>query len=322
MISTALILFPIFALILAGYLCRRMNVLSAAAASEINRFVVWLALPALLFDVMASTSLRDIYQPGFFWTFVLANALVFVAVLAWQLMRNKPLADASVDAVAASYPNTGYVGFPLMLLVFGKDSLMPTTIATIVVACIFFALAIALIEAGLQAERHPRRIAAKISGAILRNPLIVSPLLGALCSATGVPIPASAKTFLHLLGGAASPCALVGLGLFLANQSVQRAMPGKILEKAQHGTVAILAMAKLGVQPLLIWILATRVFVMPVELRNMAVLLAALPTGTGPFMLAEYYRRDGGLTSNVILVSTIASLVTLVIAMSLMGITP
>ena len=322
MLTTFLILLPVFALILAGYLCRRRGVLGPAAASEINRFVVWLALPALLFDIMAHAAWHAIWQPGFFWSFVGANAVVFGGVLAWQRWRGKPLADASLDAVAASYPNTGYVGFPLLLLVFGAASRMPTTMASIIVACVFFAFAIALMEAGLQTERHPRRMAARIAGAVLKNPLVVAPILGGLCMAVDVPVPGSVETFLKLLGGAASPCALVGLGAFLADRAVRTSDAPAAGGAPQRGTAAVLVVAKLALQPALVWLLATRVFALPPDLRHMAVLLGALPTGTGPFMLAEYYRRDGALVSSVILVSTVVSIPTLVAAMALMGIVP
>lgn len=324
MLSTFLILVPIFALILAGYLARLRGVLGPAAAGEVNRLVVWLALPALLFDIMAHTSWHAIWLPGFVWTFLLAKGLVFGGVLAWRVASNKPLADASIDAVAASYPNTGYVGFPLLLLLFGKAGLTPTTIATIIVACVFFAAAIALIEAGLQAERHPRKLAAKVAGAVLKNPLVLAPMLGALCAGAGVAIPASVETFLKLLGGAASPCALVGLGLFLANQKLARAERAAPAAPAssERAALAVLVTLKLAVQPALTWVLATYVFDVPLQLRHMAVLLAALPTGTGPFMLAEYYRRDGALISNVILVTTVASVATLVVVAALMGLAP
>jgi malonate transporter and related proteins len=324
MLSTFLVLLPIFGLILAGYAARLRGVIGPGGASEVNRLVVWLALPALLFDIMAHTSWHAIWQPGFVWTFVLAKGLMFGAVLAWRLLAHKPLADASIDAVAASYPNTGYVGYPLLLLLFGKDSLMPTTIATIIVACVFFAVAIALIEAGLQAERHSHKLAAKVAAAVLRNPLVLAPLLGALCAGAGVTIPASAETFLKLLGGAASPCALVGLGLFLANQKLARAerAPSSPAPSAGRAPLAVLVAVKLAAQPAVTWLLASYVFVLPPQLRHMAVLLAALPTGTGPFMLAEYYRRDGALISNVILVTTVASVATLVVVAALMGVVP
>jgi predicted permease len=64
-------------------------------------------------------------------------------------------------------------------------------------------------------------------------------------------------------------------------------------------------------QPAITWFLATSVFSLSPLLTHTAVLLAALPTGAGPFMLAEFYRREAGVTSNVVLSSTVLSLFTI-----------
>jgi predicted permease len=304
MLSTVSILLPVFGLILAGFASRRFGVLGPAAASELNRFVVWLALPALLFDTLAHATWHELYQPAFVAAFGLAAAIVFALVVAARVAGGRPLADASIDAIAAAYPNTGYVGFPLAMIAFGPKSLTPTTIATILVVCVLFAVAIVLIETGLQSQRRMHYLALKVARSLVRNPLLVAPALGALVSAVHLTLPASAETFLKLLGGAASPCALVSLGLFLAerrsNAPVQRESWG-------------LTGVKLVVQPALTWWLAVRVFALPAPLASIAVLLAALPTGTGPFMLAEYYRREAHITSRTILLSTLGSLVTLTV---------
>ena len=83
--------------------------------------------------------------------------------------------------------------------------------ATIITVCVFFAVAIILIEASLQAETRPLPLMGKVSGSLLRNPLLVAPVLGGLVPLLGLPIPAPAESFLKLLGGAAPPCALVAL---------------------------------------------------------------------------------------------------------------
>ncbi len=303
MSSTIEILLPVFGLIAAGFLCRRRGVLGPAAASELNRFVVWLALPALLFQIMAHASWHQLYQPAFVATFALTCALVFGGVLAWRLFAGRGLADASIDAIAASYPNTGYLGFPLCVLAFGTESLTPTTIATILVACVLFAGAIVLIAIGLQRDRAPLKLIWKVVGALLCNPLIVAPLAGVCVSAAQVPLGAPVETFLKLLGAAASPCALVSLGLFLAEK---RDANGA----APRGSVALTAV-KLFVQPALAWWLGVRVFAMPPVLAQIAVVLAALPTGTGPYMLAEFYGREAHVTSRTILLSTLGSILSL-----------
>jgi malonate transporter and related proteins len=302
MLSTLEILIPVFALIFAGFGCRRRNLLGPTAASELNRFVVWLALPALLFDTMAHSTWHQLDQPGFVATFSIACAVVFIGVLAVRIVQGRHLADASVDAIAASYPNTGYIGFPLAMIVFGNAGLTPTTIATILVACVLFAFAIVLIEIGLQTERAPHKLGFKVLRSLAKNPLIVSPIVGALVAAAHWTLPHSVETFLNLLSGAASPCALVSLGLFLAEK-----------REAGNGrnTSFVFTAIKLVAQPAFTWWMAARVFALPADAVEIAVLLAALPTGTGPYMLAEFYRREAQVTSQTILFSTVASLVTL-----------
>lgn len=303
MFSTLPILLPVFGLVLAGFVCRRRGVLGPSAASELNRFVIWLGLPALLFDIMAHATWHELYQPAFVAAFALALAGVFVLTLVLRMAGGRHLADASIDAVAAAYPNTGYIGFPLCMIVFGSASLTPTTIVTILVACVLFASAIVLIEVGLQTERAPHKLGWKVLRALARNPLIVAPIAGAAVSALHVPLPHSGETFLKLLGAAASPCALVSLGAFLAEKRPAGA-PGE-------RSALYLTGVKLVFQPALTWWLAARVFALPLTLVEIAVLLAALPTGTGPFMLAEFYRREAHVTSRTILLSTLGSLVTL-----------
>ena len=302
------IILPVFGLIFAGYACRKLNKLGPGAASELNRFVVYLALPALLFDTMAKTPWSMLDQPAFIAAFGIGSAVIFMLTLVVRLMQSRHLADASIDGLNAAYPNTGFVGLPLCLLAFGKESLAPAVIATIITVCVMFAVAIVLIELGLQTEKHIGATLGHVAKSLVKNPLLIAPVAGALLSGSGAHMPEGAEALLKLLGGAASPCALVALGLFLGAKGEARAV----------GTTSALVTMKLVAQPLLTWWLAFHVFSLPPLWAKSAVILSALPTGTGPFMLAEFYRREGGVTSSAILFSTVASLVTVTLCLTLM----
>jgi malonate transporter len=310
MLSILAIVAPVFALIASGYICRRIGVIGLAAVSELNRFVVYLALPALLFDVMAHATPAELMQPGFIAAFGLACGAVFYGTVGVSLLAGRPLAWASIDGLLGSYANTAYMGFPVLLMLFGNDSLVPVTIASIITVCVLFASAIVLIEVGSHSERHPLRLAGKVLRSLVRNPLLIAPVLGALYGATGLGLPTPAETFLKLLGGAASPLALVVIGLFLAEP--------RPVAPAEVRTSAVLATVKLFVQPALTWALAAAMAVPP-RLAAMAILLAAMPTGTGPFMLAEFYKLPAVVTSAVILVSTLGSVLTLPLLMLALG---
>jgi predicted permease len=288
-------LLPIFALILVGYLCRRTNRLGPTAASEINRMVVWLCLPALLFTATATATWEQIWHPGFVAVFTLSTMAMFVITLLIRRKKAGHFADASIDALSASYANTGYIGIPLCVMVLGHNGLEPALIASLLVVCV-----LVCIEIGLQSEAQVHRIVLKVLKALAKNPLVVSPILGACWASTGIPLPGALDKFLSLLGAATTPCALISLGLFLAHKQ----------QGPRHGT-SLLVLIKLIAHPLLTWVLAFHVFHLPPLWANSALLLSALPTGTGPFMLAEYYKREASVVSSTILISTLGSLVTL-----------
>ncbi len=145
-------------------------------------------------------------------------------------------------------------------MLFGRESLIPVAIASIITVCILFASAIVLIETGLQSGKRPHQLAGKVAASLIRNPILVAPALGALYGATGLPVPESADRFLKLLGGAASPCALVVLGLFLAER--------REISAGDRGTSGLLTLAKLFLQPLLTWVLAYWVFCRAARARS------------------------------------------------------
>lgn len=308
MSSIVNVVLPIFGLILAGYICRRTHRLGETASSEINRFVVWLALPALLFNVTATSTWEQIWQPGFVASVSAGCALVFAATVVWRMKQLGQLADASIDGLSAAYANTGFLGIPLCVLVLGDDAMAPAIVATIIATSVLFGIAVICVEIGVQEEKHPLRAAVKVGAALAKNPLLVAPVLGACWAVGNEPLPAAVRQFLSFLGMAATPCALVSLGLFLAQKQ----------EGRHHGATG-LVLAKLLVQPLITAFIAFRVFELPPLWANSALLLSALPTGTGPFMLASFYGRDATLVSRVILLSTIGSVATVSACLYLLG---
>ena len=309
MLAIANIILPVFALIFAGYVLRRLNILSVAACTELNRFVVYLALPALMIDVMISRPWQAFYEPGFLLAFELAVAAVFVAVLLWRWWRTRRLAEATIECTAASYANTGYIGLPLCALTFGQENLAPAMVGAILTVSLNFAFSIVLIEIGTQANKSVFRSIINVLRSLIKNPLIVAPLIAVTISLSGVSVPQGVAQSITLLGGAASPCALVAIGLFLAMKQEDASLP----------LSAGLVLIKLVAQPLLAWYLAFHVFDMPAVWAKSAVLLSALPTGTGPFMLAELYRRGGGIASRTILFSTFGAVVTLFVWLAVLN---
>jgi malonate transporter len=305
------VVFPVFAVIAAGFACGRLKLLGPTASSELNRFVVYLSLPALLFQVMAEANWVTLWQPGFVASFAIGVFVIFGGTLTYRVLRGHHLTDASIDGLNAGYANVGYIGFPLCELIFGRQSLALVTIATILTASVLFAVAIVFVEIGLQTERRAHHLVAKVGKALIRNPLLVAPLLGGVWSTLGTPLPDGVKSVLHLMGGAASPCALVSLGLFLA--ASQRS------SESSRPLALMLAGLKLIGQPAITALCAYGIFRLPAVPAGVVVVLSALPTGAGPFMIAELYGREAVVTSGTILFTTVASVISITACLSLIG---
>ena len=300
------IVFPIFSLIFLGWLCRKRHILSANAASELNRFVIYLGLPALLFDSMSRLTPADFANVRFIGVFSIGMTLVFL-LTAWIRARQKAeTADIIIDSLGTSYANTGFIGIPLCYLAFGRDGLPPSVIAMVLTACLLFAVAIVLLETAIHAQTSLRKTVTKVGGSLLRNPIMIAPICGVAVALSGATLPSGVQQLFKILGGAASPCALVSLGLFLAQP----------VRHGESGSVTLLVAFKLLLQPAVTAVLAYWVLPLPRVWADSAVLLAAMPIGTGPFMLAELYQREVAGMSRAILISTTLSLPTIAVILA------
>jgi malonate transporter len=293
------VVLPVFALILIGYVCGRTGKLGESASVELNRFVVWLALPAQLFNFAANSGWQTLWKPGFIFAFFLSCWCAFILVLGISWWHKRDLSAASFNGLSASYSNTGYMGIPLCVLALGQDGLAPAIISTFVVI-VMFALATVLIEISTASHKKSHQIIWSVTKSLCGNPLLIAPTAGLIWALIGQPIYDPLAKVINFLAASAIPCALVSIGLFLLQKS-------KATAKQTWGISAV----KLIVQPAIAWFIAGPILNLPALWLNAIVILSALPTGTGPFMLAQYYKADGSVISRVVLITTVGSLLTL-----------
>jgi len=302
-VTVLLTVLPTFALILAGFGFARLRGLGEEAVTSLNLYVVWLALPALLFDFLAEAKWATLDQPRF----VAVFAAGMVATFALSLLSSpalarggrRPLARRSLDALTASYANTAYMGIPIASALLGDTGLAAAVIASLLTVCALFALSITLVEIDLARGSGTIGAIGRVAVSVLRNPLVAAPLAGAAWAATGVAVPAAASGVLKMLAASATPVALVTIGVFLAERR-GRGQP------AELGAAVLL---KLVAQPVLT-LMALLLMPLAPPWRAAALLLAALPTGTGPFMVAQLYGQEVTLAARATLVSTVLSFLT------------
>jgi malonate transporter and related proteins len=292
---------PIFALILTGFICGYFGVFDKTATDNLNRFAVYLALPSLMFVAMSKITPDQVRQLGFVGAFCGGFSVTFAAAFAISRVRGRRVANASIEGLDAGYSNVGFMGIPMCLLVFGPGSAPVSIIATLFTACVLFLFAVVVVEIDLQKGGSFLSTGAKVARSLFTSPLLIAPVLGLCIGLSGLKIPAPFENFTTLLGGAASPAALVCIGLFLAQERV-----------VSHDAVSIgiLVALKLILQPAVTAFLAFYVFTMPPLWSHSAVILSALPIGSGPFTIAKLYGLEAGVTSGAILASHIFAVFT------------
>jgi predicted permease len=296
------IVLPVFAIIGAGYLLGARGLLGPESSAALNLFDYWVALPALVFRAMASVDVARVFDPGFIAGFLGPVLLLWpLSALAARRLFGGGLAESTLHGANAVLGNSGFMGIPLAITAWGEAAMLPAIIATVVNAAVIPGIAIALVETERGRAAAPGAVLAKVGRALATNPILVAPVLGLGWAATGMPLPAPADTFARILGAAAAPCALFAIGLFLVGkpQSEGRAEVGLILAVKLLVLPALTALclfALLPVDPL--WAKA-------------GLLMAALPTGAGTFVLAQAYGIYVLRTSSAILWGTVLSVATL-----------
>jgi malonate transporter len=297
--------FPIFGVILAGYLAGRWRILGGEATGALNAFVSYFALPVLFFGTLARTPVRAVLDPALMLGFGLAVVATFVVGmistrLAAQDRRRGGLAAMSLQGIASSWGNVGYMGVPLCLAAFGEAGLPPAMLTVIVTAVVSMVFGVMLIELEVAAGHGPVKTFLRAAFNVARNPLPMSIALGILVSAVGLPIPTPAEKWIDLLGAAAAPCALFAIGLFLSDKSIKSGL-------AEAGLATLI---KLLLQPLL------AILVLPffIDLNSVpgkvALLMASLPTAANAFVLAKQFNVSVEQNTAAVLLSTAFSVIT------------
>ncbi|MFT5220020.1 MAG: malonate transporter [Gammaproteobacteria bacterium] len=302
------VVFPLIAIMLSGYLAGRFKLLPDNASKVISRFVFVIAMPVFIFISLAKIPVEDIFH----WQYlaVLGGGMLAIFLLGLGVAKyafTDSLTAHSLHALTSMFSSTAYIGLPLILIVFGEAGLAPGIIGAVITGAVFMPLAIILAE--VDKGRRGPKVVITSAMAVIRSPLLIATLVGLLTSASGIQVAAPVTAFCELLGGAFIPCALFAAGLFISQCSVK----GEVKE------ISWLVSVKLLLHPLITWWLAFYVFELEGILPMIAVLQAALPSGVPVFVLAQHYGTFVTQSSAVIVVSTIASMLTLPVVFFLLA---
>lgn len=311
MIAILNVTIPFFALVLCGYLAARFRALPENAVPALNIFVLYFALPCMLFRFASGTPFHEIANAPVFLAYMttgLSALGLFAATM--YFVAGQGVRDSAFAALAASWSNWGYMGIPLIPALLGQTALAPLIAAGMADLLVVVSAALALASLGHRDGASPLVAVTGTLGHVARNPMIWAVIAGGVFSALGWRLPAPADQFVQLLGQAAGPVALFTIGVSLYR-------PGT---RAWGRDVGSITVVKLVLHPCLAGAVATFVFRLPPLEVHTLVLAAALPVGGSVFLFAERLGAKAERIAAAILASTAIAFVSFSILCWALGI--
>jgi predicted permease len=319
-LSVLAVTFPFFALVLAGYVAARRRMLPFEAIAGLNTFVLFFALPCMLYRFGAGTPIAQMLDPLGLGVWLACALLVVAGTVKASLNARIRWNDASFGALVAAFPNTGFMGVPLLVALLGPQAAGPAILTILIDLVITSSLCIALSRLDSADEHGAAEAAKKALRGVALNPMPWAIALGGLSSALAWQPVAPVMNTIGLLADAASPVALFTIGAVLARSQFVAAQ-GERGPLPARDFVPV-ALTKLVAHPLLVWAAGTaaRAVGLPLDAFTLKVmvLVAALPSASNVSLLAERFGADTGRIARIILLTTAAAFLTFSAAVALL----
>lgn len=293
---------------LCGWFAARAKSLPSQAVAALNGFILYFALPAMLFRFVANSEIGEVLNPSAFFTYMAVGVFVFVlSVLGLRWGNNDNWVDTAFGGLAASWPNWGYMGFGLIPALYGTEAI--SILISAGLADLIIMMPLGLLVASRHS--HDKSQNAALAGllGVSKNPLIGAIVAGLIVSLLHIPIPVFADEFLRLLGTAAGPVALFSIGVSLYR-------PGRA---SAHTDTWILVVTKLALHPLLMWIVTYQLLDMDRLVATVLTVMASLPAAGTAFLFTERHGGDVDRIAGIILITTAAAFFTFTLTVLLIG---
>lgn len=306
MLAVFLKTLPFFGLIGLGWLAARTRFFPEAGAVWLTKFVFYFTLPAMLFRFASGLDLDVLFDARFAAAYLTGSMLVWLLGLWVARARGLALPEAAMEAQCCMIGNTGFLGVPMLVVLLGERAVGPVLMVLTIDMLVFSTLITLIVHAARNGGLNLRTALPVLRG-IVANPMILSMAAGLIWAGIELPMPGPLDEFLLILGAAATPGALFAIGASLAGHNVQRLT-----------SPVWLSFAKLVIHPAAVgtaaWLLAVEPFAAGVMMAA-----AALPVAGNVYILAQHFGLAQQRVSAAILISTVASILTIPLVMLLIG---
>jgi len=297
---------PIYFVVAVGYACTRAGLFQRTDMRVFGKYVVNIALPALLFNALSQRSVAEVFNPVFIAAYAGGSVAASLAGMVWARRAGKSLSEAGIVGMGMSCPNSGFIGFPLVAQLFGPvNAGIALALAMVVENFVSLPLALTVAESGAEADGATRgeRLRAALAQSlrsVARNPMIWGIAVGFLFSLAQWRLPEPVARTVNLFAAATASLSLFVIGGSLVGLQL----------RAFARDVAVITLGKLFLHPLCVLAAVLLLPPMARELQVAVVVMAAVPMlGIYP-ILAQKHGHDA-MAAAAQLVATIASFFTL-----------
>lgn len=303
MFSLSLSVLPVFLLLMAGAVCQRWRFPMEGFWSGVDKFTYWVLFPALLFSKTSQIDFSNPMLPkyAFILLFALLVTAVFVFISTWLMKVVAPTASSMLQAgvrfntfVMLALAGSLYGNDGLVLAALGASVLIPSV-------NVFLVVSMTLMHGPSSVDSSSANSLSRLlSGALIRNPLIVSIVLGSSLNLLGLTPIILVSDVLSMLSQAALPLVLLAVGASVRFETI----------RSVGMTFVMSAVARFVVFPLVIGLMCWWLDVRGLP-ALVAVLFGVVPTATSAYALARQLGGDADRMSAYITMQTLLSVVTL-----------
>lgn len=303
------VVLPVFLVIGAGFAAAKRGMISEAGIDGLMRFAQGFAIPALLFQALATLDLGENFDLRLVGTFYAGSFTCFLIGMAGaRLLFHRPWEDSVAIGFVALFSNSLLLGLPITERAFGPDATEANFAIIAVHSPFCYAVGITAMEIVRAQGARPLLIPLKIARAMLGNGLILGILLGLAFNLSGLPIPVIADEALGLLVRAALPTALFGLGGVIARYRLEGDLP----------TILFTLSLSLLLHPTIAWGLGTFAGLSDEAFRSVVV-TAAMAPGANAYLFAAMYQRAMRVAASCVLLGTALSVLTASVWLALLS---
>ncbi len=295
-------IFPVFAIVILGYVLRRKNILNDAEGQAIEKVSFSYLVPCLLFFGTATVEFPNPFDWELVISFYLSVLIIYLlAMFSAKIVFPYNTVELSVFGMGSAYSNISIIGIPLCLQLFGEEAFVPLFVIISIHNLILFSFGIIVAESKNNSSLSLVQHLFFIIKDILKGPITGCLIAGVLVNLSGIEFYAPLYNSLNLISQAAIPMALLSLGSALTRYQIR----GEI-----NATIIIVTL-KLLVLPALVWFFSFHVFDINPLWAATAVIMAATPVGISPYIFCIKYRALESQIASSIVISAIFSIFTI-----------